>query len=173
MVSNRLTNPRIIAQRRGRRIPHFLVEGGLGVWRPGRPKNGFCRPNVGHSDLCPSGVGDGKKMCRFSKKSAWEKHFAAFAAAIVTRNEGHFRLPLESPGPHNHSTRQKENDHRPDTGSFHVFRLLAAYVRSSDALIKASKAHTDIRLEPPILIKGKVTPVRGRISVAPKMLRQA
>ena len=41
----------------------------------------------------------------------------------------------------------------------------------SAALIKAKSAQQETILEPPSLIKGSVTPVRGRISVTPKMLR--
>jgi len=45
-------------------------------------------------------------------------------------------------------------------------------VRSSEALIKANNPQTAIILEPPRLIKGSVTPVRGNTSVAPNTFKQ-
>lgn len=38
--------------------------------------------------------------------------------------------------------------------------------------MKANSAHEQIMLEPPWLTNGSVTPVSGRMSVIPKILRQ-
>jgi len=48
-----------------------------------------------------------------------------------------------------------------------------AYVLSSAALINAISPQHDIILEPPALIKGNVTPVSGRMSVAPKTFNES
>ena len=50
---------------------------------------------------------------------------------------------------------------------------LIAYVLSSAALINAISPQHEIILEPPALINGNVTPVSGKISVAPKMLSES
>ena len=45
--------------------------------------------------------------------------------------------------------------------------------RVSAALMKASRPQQEIILEPPTDTKGSVTPVRGRISTAPRTFREA
>ena len=47
-----------------------------------------------------------------------------------------------------------------------------AYVRSSEALRNAIRPQVEAMLDPPALMNGRVTPVRGRISVTPKTFRQ-
>ena len=51
--------------------------------------------------------------------------------------------------------------------------LRMEYVLSSAALINAKSPQQPITLEPPQLTNGKVTPVSGRMSVAPKMLSES
>lgn len=52
-----------------------------------------------------------------------------------------------------------------------LFYLFTAYVLSSAALMNAINPQQETILEPPRLINGSVTPVRGKTSVAPKMFK--